>query len=53
MVLESDQRAGHDAFDLSVDDDIADEALLAGLSSDVDKADARESLAFRGLVVVA
>ncbi len=52
MVLEADERARRDALDLGVDDDIADEALLAGFGSDVDHADAREPLALGGLVVV-
>jgi hypothetical protein len=52
VVLEADQRAGRDVTDLGVDDDVADEALLAGLGSHVDKADARESLALGGLVVM-
>jgi hypothetical protein len=52
VVFESDQRAGRDVVDLGVDDDVADEALLAGLRSYIDKADAGESLALGGLVVV-
>jgi len=52
VVFESDQRPGRDVLDLGVDDDVADEALLAGLSPYVDHADAGESLAFGGLVVV-
>jgi hypothetical protein len=52
VVFESDQRAGHDVLDLGVDDDVADETLLARLGSYVDQADARESLALGGLIVV-
>jgi len=55
VVLESNQRPGHEIrhFCVDVDDDIADEALLARFSADVDEPDAREALALGGLVVVA
>jgi hypothetical protein len=52
VVFESDQRAWRDVLDLDVDDDVADEALLAGLSSYVDQTDAGESLTLGSLVVV-
>jgi len=53
VVLETDKRAGGDVLDLHVDHDVTNEAFLAGFSSHVDEADAGESLAFRGLVIVA
>jgi len=53
VVFETDQRAGRDVLELSINDDVADEALLAGFRSHVDEADTREPLAFGRLVVVA
>src|SRR5216683_3932028 len=53
VVLETDQGRGRDVGEIGVDDDIADESALASLGADVDQADAGESLAVAGLVVVA
>jgi hypothetical protein len=58
VVLETDKRHGDETVrlievDVGVDDDIADEPSLAGLSADINEADAREALGLCGLVVVA
>src|SRR5229473_5013352 len=53
VVLETDEGRGRDVGQVGVDDDIADESALACVGADVDQADAGESLALAGLVVVA
>jgi len=53
VVLESDQRRRVDAFDRRVHDHVADESFLACFGAHVDEPDARKSLAFGRLVVVA
>jgi len=53
VVFETDERLGVERFDLGVDDDVADEALLAGLRAYVDHSDAGKFFALGGLVVVA
>ena len=51
VIFETHQRFRVECFDFGLDDDVADEPLLARLSAHVDHADARESLAIGGLVV--
>jgi hypothetical protein len=53
VVFETDQRVGREIDDIGVDHDISDETALAGIGGDVDEADARESFALGGHVVVA
>jgi hypothetical protein len=53
VVFETDQRRRRQALDLRVDNDVADEALLARLGFHVDQTDAGEPLTLGGLVVVA
>jgi hypothetical protein len=53
VVFETDKRFGRERFDFRVDDHVADEALFPRLRADVDHADAWESFAVGGLVVVA
>ena len=53
MVFETDQRGGSQTLDLRVDNDVSDEAFLAGLGFHINEADAGEALALGGLVVVA
>src|SRR5438067_1065125 len=53
VVLETDEGARLQSFDVRLDHDVSDEALLAGFCFDVDEADAVISLAVGGLVVVA
>jgi len=53
VVFETHQRGGCQALDLRIDNDVSDEALLAGLGFHVDEADAGEALSLGGLVVVA
>src|SRR5207247_7662662 len=53
VVLETDERARGQAFDARQHDHVADEALLPRLRGHIDESDAVETLAVRGLVVVA
>jgi hypothetical protein len=53
VVFETDQRGGSQALDLRVDNDVSDEPFLAGLGFHVNEADAGETLALGGLIVVA
>jgi len=53
VVFKTDERLRLERFDVGVDDDIADESLLARLGGHVDHADARKFFALAGLVVVA
>jgi hypothetical protein len=53
VVFKTDEGLGLEIDHLGVDDDVADEPLLARFGPDVDEADARKALALGRLVVVA